>query len=427
MEIVVAIAAIPILLCARFQWMAWLEPEFRTLFKLAGGLTILALCFTTTCDALRALPLVWLVAVPGMTSRRDLESRTLLALLVVLQSLHAYPVAGSQVGFCAFLLPAVGTVTVWDSFNDLPMHWRAVSCRARWKFLGTTAVVLILVCFHSTISSVPSLTRQFREGDPLTLTGAESIRFPERAVAELVWVTKNLEHHGDTFVGMPGLHSFYVWSSLSPPVPFYAHTWVLFYDDSKQEKLVQALLASKRPCMVRNRKVIKFWTGARELKDGPLVHAAESEFQFAGAVGDYELLIPNSARPDLVLSVLSAHPPQRLLDRFMTDRALRLAFPVMGGVHVARIVVRDTQRNVDVFDSASSSPEKHVSIVNADGDSLLRAGSPDFIDLSVRSDIFMLYSPSSFQANSESTLVRAYDEKDRVVARLLVPAGAPTQ
>lgn len=418
-----ALAAIPMVLCARLRWMAWLGRGAGAAFKLACGLTILALCLGSPPTCLCALPLVWIGAVPGTASKRDLETRTLLALLAVLQALHAYPVAGSHVVLFAFLLPGVGVVTVCDSFRELPASWRAVLCRARWRLLGAAAVLFTLACFHSTWSHVPILARQFRKGVPLDLAGAESIRLPERRAAELQWITKNIEHHGQTLLGIPGLPSFYGWTPLISPVPFYPNTWVLFYDPAQEAKLAQALLASERPCCVRNRGAIEFWTRTRELTDGPLKRAVERDFRVAGAVGEYELLIPSSARPDLLLSVLPEPPSRAVLDRFKTDRAFRLTFPLMPGVHVSRIVVRDAQRNAEVFDSAAEDPAKRIAIVNGAGESLLRDASSDVIDLSLQSDIFMICPASDFQVSADSTLVRAYDETGRVVARLLVPTG----
>lgn len=423
-EVWMVAAAIPIFLCQRCWWMAWLGAGARTLFKLACGLVILHLCLSNPWNSMRALPLVWVVAAPGPEPRRDSGIRTLLALLVVLQALHAYPVAGSQVGFFTFLIPAVGMIIVWDSLAEWPLKWRASVGRTAWKVAGVVASIALLVLLaleHPLRATVPAVRARFRLGVPLALTGAESIRLPERRAAELCWVTANLEHNGETLMGLPDMQSFHVWSSLAPPVPFYSHTWIFFHDPDKEAELARALLASRRPCLVRNRSLMRLWSGPRGAVDGPLLLAVESEFHVAGAVGDYEVLVPNSARPDLVLSVFSEVPPRALRARFALERVLRVSLPVMNGVHVARIVVHDTRQDVDVFDSAADAPDERVGIVNAAGTELLRTGTAAVIDMTRQMEFYMLCPKADFEIDPDSTLVRCHDEGGRIVARVLAP------
>jgi hypothetical protein len=422
MEIVLALAAIPIVLGARARGLSRIRSELRTLLKLAGGLTILALCFGTVLNSLRALPLVWLVAVPRTTSQRGVEMRTALALLAVLLSLHAYPVGGHQAALSAWFFPAVGVIIVWDAFEDLPRSWRAVLLRRPWKLLGASATLALLALFHSLRANIPVLASQFQKTVPLELPGAESVRVEERFAAELAWVTANLRQHGDTFVGIPGLHSFYFWSGLVPPVPFYPSTWILYLDEVQKAELARALLASQRPCVLRDRAMVKFWTVGRKLEEGPLVQSADRDFKLAGAVGDYELLIPLASRPDLLLSILPEPASSELRNRFETDRVLRLTFPVMHGVHVARLVVRPTRRGAASFDTAVEGGENHVTVVDARGRDLLH-GPSEFIDLSTRSDIFMIPPAPGAALGGEDMLIRAYDESGNIVARLLVPNG----
>jgi hypothetical protein len=416
-----ALAAIPLGLGAIARWTTWLGETSRAFLKLAGGVILLVLCLTPPRAPMLGLPLVWVVAVSGKSSTRGLETRALLGSIVVWQALQAYPVAGIHLAFFTYLLPVVGVITVWDAFHELPMRVREASNRAPWKIAGTATVVLTLATCDATFALVPGVWARFKTGVPLGLKGAESIRLPEYRAAVLQWVTCNLRHHADTFVGFPGLHSFYGWTALDPPVPFYPHTWVLFFDDEEQEDLDRALLASRRPCIVRDRDVIDFWTMGRSMRDGPLVRSAEEEFRVIGAAGSYELLVPNAAPADLVLSAVPFPAPQELLDRHGAANAYRLAFPAMPGAHVARIVARDARQGIDLADSAAVPPERRLSIVSLDGADLLQGDPPALIDLSQRSDVIMLCPSTSPQLSSATGLVRAYGEQGRIVARLLLP------
>jgi len=414
-EILVAAAAVPI-----FFLRARTSDGLRTLVKLAGGVTVLALCISSTLECFRALPLVWLVALPSHGARRSLDTRALLALLVVLESAHSYPIAAAQAIPFACLMPAVGVITVCDAWRDVPERWRSLASRTSWRWLGAVGTVAVLASFHSLRTTAPILVKQFERSVPLDLPGAESLRLYERRAAECQWVAANLRQNGDTFLAIPGLHSFYNWSSLVPPLAFYPNTWVIFYDDAREEDLVRALSASERPCVLRDRAMIEFWTGKRDLRDGPVARLVRSSFRSAGTAGDYEIMLPVSARADLVLSASSEPAPSALRDRFAIDRAWRLSFPELSGTRIARVVVRDTQRNRDLFDSEAATPSDRVRLVNEHGDDLLCGGART-IDLSSRSDVFMLGPTPSFALDAESALVRAYDEKGTVVARLLVP------
>ena len=71
-----------------------------------------------------ALPLVW-TAVATATPGRAI-GRHLLVLMAVLQSLHAYPIAGSQMSWATFLLLPVGATALADAvawIQERRPHW----------------------------------------------------------------------------------------------------------------------------------------------------------------------------------------------------------------------------------------------------------------------------------------------------------------
>jgi hypothetical protein len=419
-ELVLAIAAIPIVFCARARWMAWFGATGRALFELACGAAMIVLACGLPAAAMRALPLVWIAAVPRDDARGDIIPRTTLAWLVVLEALHAFPVAGNQAVLFAFLVPVAGSCVVCRALRDIP---RLAAIAPAWRAVAAAALVLALAFLHPTFATAPVLAKQFRSAVPLELPGAESVRLSERRAAELQWVAKNLDRNATTFVGAPGLHSFYVWSRVAPPVPFFTNAWILFFDDSKQEELVRALLASPRPCVVRNRAAIEFWTGASLLADGPFSRMLERDFRAAGSVGEYELMLPRAAEADLVCSILPEPAPSALHARFAVDRVLRLALPPLNGVRIARVVLYDARRKLDVFDSSAPPEQSGVSLVDNHGDQVLRPGSLALVDLSLESSLYLIDPGASVEPSPDSALVRAYDEHGRVVARLLMPNG----
>ncbi len=419
-ELVLAIAAIPIVFCARARWMAWLGATGRALFELACGVAMIVLACGLPAAAMRALPLVWIAAVPRDDARGDIIPRTILAWLVVLEALHAFPVAGNQAVLFAFLVPVAGLCVACRALRDIPRLDAIAPAR---RAVAAAALVLALAFVHPTFAAAPVLAKQFRSAVSLELPGAESLRLPERRAAELQWVAKNLDRNATTFVGAPGLHSFYVWSRVAPPVPFFTNAWILFFDDSKQEELVRALLASPRPCVVRNRAAIEFWTGASLLADGPFSRALERELRSAGSVGEYELMLPRAAEADLVCSILPEPAPSALHARFAVDRVMRLAFPPLNGVRIARVVLHDARRKLDVFDSSAPPVQNGASLVDDHGDQVLRPGSLALVDVSLETSLYLIDPGATVETAPDSALVRAYDEHGRVVARLLMPSG----
>jgi hypothetical protein len=420
-EILVAGAALPMFLLARSPRTPGARADRRILLKLAGGVAILALCLSSAAECLRALPLVWLVAVDGTSARRASDSRVLLALLVVFEALHGYPIAGSQAVPFAFLVPIIGLVTVIDAWRELPERWRSPFAHASWRRSFAAAALLALAWFHALRTNAPILARQISKSIPSELPGAQSVRMYERRAAECQWATANVRRNGATLFTAPGMHSFNVWSSLGTPVAFYPNTWILFYDARQEEELARALTASERPCVLRDSALIEFWTGRRELRDGALSRVLEREFVTVAAVGDLELMLPSSAHADLVLSVFDERAPPGVRERFGIDRVLRLSFPVLDGASVQRITVVDTLRNAVVADSSADAAELRACVVDADGECLLRAGSSGAIDLSRERPVFLITPERKLTFDARWNLVRAYDASGKVVARLLAP------
>jgi hypothetical protein len=414
-----ALALAPLVLGALVRWTSWFGSTSRTLLRGAAGFAMLALSLFPPELPMLALPLVWVVAARE-SSRTEAGARTILAALVVFHALHAFPVAGSQVAFFSFLVPAVGAIAVWDAFSDLPESWRERFRRASWRAVATLAVVAIVFVSSGAVAIAPRLWKQYDAQVPLELSGAESIRLPERRVAALQWVTANLAHNSDTFVGVPGMHSFYGWTALEPPVAFYPHTWMLFSDEARQREIADALLATKRPCIVRNRSAIEFWSAGRAPSRGPISDVAQT-FRVAGAVGGYELLFPPAASIDLVLTCTPADAPREMLERHGAASAMRLAFPAMPGVRIARIVAVDVQSGAELFDSSAASADRRATILAIEGGDRVRGEPLALVDLAHRTDVLVLCPPTMSRASSRTIVVRAFDERGRVVARLSIP------
>jgi hypothetical protein len=87
------------------------------------------------------------------------------------------------------------------------------------------------------------------------------------------------------------MNSLYLWTGQKPPTDVRSEIWMITLDDSSQQSLVQTLEGVPRLCVVRNLKVIDFWTHGAAVPDRPLVRFVATSFAAGGTFGDYDLLI----------------------------------------------------------------------------------------------------------------------------------------
>ncbi len=321
------------LLALPLGWAVRRRPLARALLQLATSLWILY-------DSLRLqVPLPWLqfLWVPALGGERSTR-RAFLGLLAVLLALQAYPVAGSQLGISYFLVPLVAVTGVWEACHALALPGSlARVARVVVPLLAGSAAYVLLAFRAPLWKSWSAWENQWRVMPALDLPGCGALHIPELDVARQSWLAANLKQNADTFVGLAGVPSAHIWSGVPAPVPFYPHHWVLYYDAAQEEELTQALLASPRPCIVRNDYLIDFWTEATSFRDGPFSRALETQFKLAGQVGLYQLWLPRTATPDLVLSVFPAVPDKELLELHGARRAVRLRFPTDADYSIAHI------------------------------------------------------------------------------------------
>ena len=230
------------------------------------------------------LALAWVVAAPrgrpGGFERLDF-ARALVPALAILQSLHAFPDAGSQTAWGALVLVIVGALCIGDGLTQLGLT------QVRLQM----AAGIVFVAFA--ISWVPPAWQQSRaayaSSVPLDLPGASRIRVPAGQAALLRQVTESIHDNCDTFISIPGLDSFYIFAQVQPPIPLPTRFMWLTGDASHQQALVEASSGISRLCAVENGVLIEAWTQGRQI-NGPLVTYIDSSFVPAYTVGDYSIL-----------------------------------------------------------------------------------------------------------------------------------------
>jgi hypothetical protein len=245
-----------------------------------------------------SLPLLWVpfstCAANSSPDERRL-GKSLLAAVAVLQALHAYPVAGSQTTWATFLFIPVGAIGIADGWRNM------VAAAPRWIGTGTprfarlTTCLAILMVTFTVKTAVYDPGRQFKaaydDGVPLNLPGAERVRVPAAQAAMLGWLTHNLSARCKTFMTMPGLNSLYLFTHTQPPTSLSTTAWMTMFTAAQQAEMRDRFSQSPAPlCVIRNRKLVKFWTQGRDLSDNPLARYIDDQFVTAATLGGYEFM-----------------------------------------------------------------------------------------------------------------------------------------
>jgi hypothetical protein len=242
---------------------------------------------------LLALPLAWLAT---QAVRGDVQNpvepycRLLLPALAVLESLQAYPVAGTQLSLAALGLLPVAAIILNDGIRQVgqldgprPKLIKVARGAATATLLTTVVVLLFLAVL---------VRAGFSSGTPLALPGAQSVRLPIQQAAQLRAVVNAVDRNScSSLITFPGMNSFYVWTTEDGLRQMRYGQWWLTVDGAQQESIVHQLEAQPNVCVVKNQSLIDFWTQGRKMPTSPLVDFIDQSFVRIGSYGDYEVLI----------------------------------------------------------------------------------------------------------------------------------------
>ena len=250
------------------------------LARVAVGLFILlSVLLLPSSVFLLGLPLAWIAAV-RLGDQPVSYPRLLLPALAVLESLQAYPVAGTQLSIAALLMIPVGAIVLGDGIAGLGTRGAVRIAPAALLF---ATVVLALQGFIA--------GSQFAAGSPSGLPGAESVRMPLQQAAQLRQLVAAIDRNCSSFITFPGMNSLYVWTGQEPPTDLRYGVWWLTPNTADQQSMVTQLSARSRLCVVKNQSIIDFWAQGRPVPRQPVVDFIEQNFTDGGVYGDYQLLV----------------------------------------------------------------------------------------------------------------------------------------
>jgi hypothetical protein len=242
---------------------------------------------------LSLLGFAWVALIPAPGGREGSAAfaRLLLPPLAVMQALHAYPVAGSQLNWSAFLLVPVGAICVANGVRGLSTALGDGRERRAALALGFVAALTLTLFVADTTLRKP--LRDYRAAYdaavPLDLPGARSIRVGEDEAVLYRQLSKAIDANCSTFVMLPGMNSFYFWADRQPPTGYNATGWPTLFDASDQRRVIADTRAIEDLCLLENPALAGGWS-AGATADGPLLRYLADGFEPIGEGGDYRLL-----------------------------------------------------------------------------------------------------------------------------------------
>jgi hypothetical protein len=203
-----------------------------------------------------------IVVLPALAFIADVRPSVRLALrflvpLAVLQVLHAYPVAGAQVGWATVAMTVPCTIAIAAGL-ERHASWRDMKALPVAVATGSLCLLLVLAT-----GSWPSAWWTTYTAQPvLGLRGTSFIRLDPERTRVLRTVTAALREQCDTFYSAPGLNSFYIFSGLPPPTGLLAN-WPGVLDATQQREVLSRLRAAEganeRVCLLRDLSRSSAW------------------------------------------------------------------------------------------------------------------------------------------------------------------------
>jgi hypothetical protein len=244
------------------------------------------------------LGLVWVALIPaGDENPDDLGfARRWLPALGLLQGLHAYPVAATQVAYGAVLLVPTAAICVANGVRDLRLLAPSDSLRrVRRVAVPVVAIVTGLVLVNAFLRSELDHARDaYAHAVPLDLPGAERVHVDGSEAAALDQVSRLLADRCSTFVSLPGLNSFYLWARLDPPTWQNAGHWWNLLDRDAQRQVVGRSLRIHRLCVLRNPVYTHILAGRLPTDGDPLLAFIREGFRPDATVGSDQIMFRRS-------------------------------------------------------------------------------------------------------------------------------------
>ncbi len=237
-------------------------------------------------------PLIWIWVIPlkGVEkSPAALAIRGLLAAVLLLQFLHAYPVGGSQVSWGTFLFMPLVALGLGDVRQWLALRRPAGgSLLGGWSALAALTLGVLVAKVGATALTVHG---NYAARATLDLPGASGLRLPAGQRDNYRILTLNAAVHADLLFSMPGMFSFNVWSDRPAPTGKNTTLWFTLLNDAEQQAIIHALEQSPRAVIIEQESLMQLMQARDMDLAGPLREYLERNFAPAFKLDGFAFLV----------------------------------------------------------------------------------------------------------------------------------------
>jgi hypothetical protein len=226
-------------------------------------------------------PWIWISVVPlsgrGAGMR---DGRGLLAIILLLQYLHAYPVGGSQESWGTFLFIPLVALGLSELRERFPAGtWRLLAA-------GLTALLSLKLAWTGV-----EVRRKYASAEPLGLPGAKQLHLPEPARSAYAILALNAAVHGDMLFSLPGMYSFNLWTGLPAPTSKNTTLWFTLLTRPEQEEIIRSLEQASRPCIIVHEALVNLMRAGGVRMEGPLIDYVHQNFMYAFRLEGFAFLV----------------------------------------------------------------------------------------------------------------------------------------
>jgi hypothetical protein len=248
------------------------------------------------------LPLAALVLLPRVSregERDDVLARRLLAAAAVTQSLHAFPVPGSQVSWALLLAGLGGVVVVGDGVSELADAMRLKpGIRSALVLAGAGLVVaIVLMLPYGPTGEVRAPGGQFvdwyhryHQRVPVDVAGTERVRLPLDDRPVIQRAVRAIREHCGTVYAFKVTTEYLAYSDVRPATGYISSLGLLLTPD-EQKRVVRSLRSNPRSCVIVPGTLTADGTLAYDPGFGPFAdYLTENRWQEVGNVRNGRVL-----------------------------------------------------------------------------------------------------------------------------------------
>jgi hypothetical protein len=243
--------------------------------------------------SLTMLGFAWVALIPlsEESAKGTNFARLLVPPLAVMQALHAFPVAGSQIAWASFLLAPTAAICVAGGVRGLA---RSIGDQRQLRGLAVAGMVaaasLSVYLVNVTLRDPLREARAVYHGlESLGLPGSSRIHLGQPEATVYRQVTAAIDANCPALAMLPGMDSFYLWSQQEPPTGLNTTTWPTLFDDARQRRVVDEIRSIRGLCLLEDLEQAEIWSGG-PVPDTPLVNYLHRGFRPLTTVGPYRLL-----------------------------------------------------------------------------------------------------------------------------------------